>query len=280
MKRILLFTATSGLLYLTLSSSSFGPASQSLNATGSPGANSICGNCHSGGAGTTTGTVEVRKLSTGPSGPVVTQYLPDTNYIVKVVGNNASLTHFGFQLTALNSSNANAGTFSNLPGNIHSSTVGGKLIVEHATALAKTNNQYEATFQWKAPATGTGAITFYGVINAVNNNSQTAGDKPGSPFTKVLAQGVPVGVSNAEETISIQAYPNPATTQLHLKNLEKGNYDLCAYDISGKNIYNTNVTITGTGQETSINTIDWASGIYHIQLSKEGMKQTIVVMKQ
>lgn len=280
MKRILLFTAVSGLLYLSLSSNSVGPAAMGLNATGSPGSAATCTGCHGGGPGTTTATVQIRKLSTGPTGPIVTQYIPDTNYIVKVVGNHATLTHFGFQLTALNSSNTNAGTFSNLQGAIHSSTVGGKLIIEHAAQLAKTNNQYEATFNWKAPATGTGNVTFYGVINAVDNNAQVGGDKPSPPFTIALTETPTASVNNVSRSMKIEAYPNPVITQLNLKNLEKGNYDIQAYDISGKKIYSTNISITATGEETSINTADWANGIYHLQLSKGGIKQTIVVMKQ
>jgi hypothetical protein len=282
MKRIILFTAISGLLYLSLSSSSFGPASQSLNATGSPGATTTCGNCHSGGSGTTTATVEIRKLSTGPTGPIVASYIPDTNYIIKVVGNHATLTHFGFQLTALNSSNANAGTFSNLPGNIHSSTAGGKLIVEHATQIAKTNNQFEATFHWKAPATGTGNVAFYGIINAVDNNGQVGGDKPSNPFTKALTETSAASVSNTKNSFSIDTWPNPFTTKLNLKTngLDRGNYNLCAYDMNGRKVYNTIISIKESEQETSVNTVEWAAGIYHIQLSKEGMQQTIVVMKK
>lgn len=281
MKRILLFTATSGLLYLTLSSSSFGPGGQSLNATGSPGSTTTCGNCHSGGAGTTTATVEVRKLSTGPTGPIVTSYQADTNYIIKLVGNNANLTHFGFQFTVLNSSNTNAGTFSSMSGNVHAVSVGAKLIVEHTAQLAKTNNQFEATFTWKAPAAGTGNVTFYGVINAVNNNNQQAGDKPSAPFTVALTEA-PTSVTNTEKNISITAFPNPITTKLNLRTnaLETGTYHLCVYDMSGKQVYNENISLTGVTQETSINTVDWAGGIYHVQLSKGGMKQNIVVMKK
>ncbi len=282
MKRILLLTATSGLLYLTLSSNSVGPAAMGLNATGSPGSSSSCGGCHGGGPGTTAAALQIRKLSTGPNGPIVTQYMPDTNYIVKVVGNHATLTHFGFQLTALKTANTNAGTFSNLPGTVHSSTVGNKLIVEHATQLAKTNNQFEATFNWKAPASGTGTVTFYGIINAVNNNSQVGGDKPSPPFTIALSETTPASVGNVEQLMRVEVYPNPVTTQLNVKtgNIEKGTYALSAYDLNGKQIFHTTLTITNAGQEASINTVDWASGIYHIQLSKGEIKKTIAVIKK
>ncbi len=154
--------------------------------------------------------------------------------------------------------------------------------MEHAAQLAKTNNQYEATFNWKAPASGTGTVTFYGVINAVNNNGQQVGDRPSAPFNIALTEIPTASVNNVQQGISIEAFPNPITTKLDLRtnNLEKGNYNLSAYDMNGKKVLNTTVPINEAAQGTSINTADWACGIYHIQLSKGGMKQTIVVMKK
>lgn len=280
MKRILLFTATSGLLYLTLSSNSVGPAAMGLNATGSPGSGTSCGGCHGGGPGTTTAAVEIRKLSAGPNSPIVTQYMPDTNYIVKIVGNHATLTHFGFQLTALRSSNTNAGTFSNLSGSVHSSTVGGKLIIEHAAQIAKTNNQYEATFNWKAPAAGTGTVTFYGIINAVDNNSQVGGDKPSSPFTKALTETTPASVGQFSADVKIVSYPNPVTDKLNItiENAESGAYTIRAFDMNGK-ILATHAANVEKKYNTTINTGTWASGIYHIKIAKGSLSQTITVTK-
>jgi hypothetical protein len=205
MKRTLLLTAFSGMLYLGVTSASSGPGGQSLNGTGSPGANTTCGNCHGGGAGTTTATVELRKLSTGTSGPVVTQYQADTVYLVKVVGNNANLSHFGFQLTALNSANTNAGVFTNVTGSMHIASVGSKNIVEHTAQLAKTNNQYEASFRWTAPATGAGTVTFYGVINGVDNTGQVNNDKPSAPFSVALTEST---TSVKELNTATLALPN------------------------------------------------------------------------
>lgn len=281
MKRILLFTATSGLLYLSLSSNSWGPASGGLNGTGGPGSTFDCSGCHAGGIGNTTASVEVRKLSSGPNGPIITQYIADTNYIVKLVGNNSALTHFGFQLMALDATNVDAGLFTSLPSNAQLEIAGGRNIVEHSTQIAKINNQYEATFHWKAPTTGTGTVTFYGIINGVNNNGAVGGDKPSAPFNVALTEAT-TNVARTEKNISITAFPNPITTKLNLRTnaLEKGTYNLCVYDMSGKQVYNENISLTGATQETSINTVDWAGGIYHVQLSKGGMKQNIVVMKK
>lgn len=280
MKRILLLTASSGLLYLSLTSASFGPGSQALNCTGSPGSTSTCSSCHGGGSGTTIANAEIRKLSTGISGPIVSQYQHDTTYIVKVVGNNINLSHFGFQLTALNTSNTNAGTFQNVTGSMHIVAVGSKNIVEHTAPLAKTNSQYEATFQWKAPSTGTGNITFYGVINGVDNGGNATADKPSNPFTVILAQA-PTSVNELQLTAELTAYPNPFGSVLNIKmdNAANGVYTMAAFDINGKKVLSNAVTVSGKTYETSINTGNWAAGLYHIQLSKDGATKTIMVTK-
>ena len=281
MKKTLLFTALSGILYLTITGYASGPGQVSLNGTGSPGANSSCAGCHSGGTGATTGAVEIRKLSTGISGPLVTSYMPDTNYIVTVIGNNANLTHFGFQLTALNSTNINAGTFSNLPGNVHIATVSSKTIVEHATPLAKTNNQYEVMFNWVAPAAGSGNITFYGIINAVNNGGQVSGDKPGNQFTKVLAETTPANVGQLSDNIKIVAYPNPVTDKLNLSigNAKSGAYTINVFDIQGRQVTSQRLT-SDNSFTTSVNTSSWATGIYIGRLVKDGIIMTTVIQKQ
>lgn len=280
MKRTLLLTTATAMLYLGLASNSTGPAGQFLNATGSPGNNASCGGCHGGGAGTTTGNVEIRKLSTGITGPVVTQYQADTVYIVKVVGNNANISHFGFQLTALNGSNTNAGTFQNVTGNMHITAVSSKNIVEHTDQLAKTNNQYEASFNWKAPATGTGNVTFYGVINAVNNDGLAGGDKPGSPFTKLLTENT-TSVKEPAGAIELSAYPNPCSTSLVIKmiKMQAGTYTLRALDLSGKTIATENAIVTGAEHETKINTAGWPSGIYHILFTNGEASTSLMVMK-
>lgn len=282
MKKIVLFTAASGLFYLSLSSNAGGPAAGGLNATGSPGTSPSCGGCHAGGTGTTTATVELRKLSTGPTGPVVTSYLPDTNYLVKVVGNHPTLTHFGFQVTALNSANANAGVFSDFPVNVHSAVVNAVTIIEHTDQLPKTNNEFNATFRWKAPAPGSGAVTFYGIINAVDNNTMVSGDRPSPGFTVAVAEATTASIGTAASAMSIRVFPNPVTTELHLalSQPEQGSYQLAVYDVRGKCVYNSALAVAGPEDEWQVNTADWACGLYHVHLWKEGTMKTALVVKQ
>ena len=103
-KKSLLITATTAIIYLTISSYSGGPAhNMEGNKTGSPGSSSTCSGCHSGGGGTTTGAIEVRLKSAGASSTPVTSYVAGETYIITITGGNptAGLDDFGFQFTAL-----------------------------------------------------------------------------------------------------------------------------------------------------------------------------------
>jgi hypothetical protein len=278
MKKRLLVLISGAFVYMFMSGNVLGPASFALNATGSPGSTTSCGNCHSGGGGTTTNTVELRKLSGGPE---VTQYIPDTNYIVTVKGNNASISHFGFQLTALNIGNTNAGSFSNFPATMHIGVAGGKNIVEHTDQLPKTNNQYEAVFHWKAPSAGTGTVSFYGVINAVNNDGGLGGDRPGTPFTVQLTEAT-TGVAETPTPADIKIYPNPVSTQLNIELANAGNdyHKLQVTDLAGRIMYTNPVTIRSGNANISIETASWPQGLYFVHLSDAISGRTVVISKQ
>lgn len=98
-KKSLLITATTAIIYLTLSSYSGGPAHNGTgNMTGSPGSAGNCTGCHSGGGGTTTGAIIVRLKSAGTGSLPVTSYVAGETYTVTITGGNltAGLDDFGF----------------------------------------------------------------------------------------------------------------------------------------------------------------------------------------
>lgn len=283
-QKILLFTTSAALAFLTLSSNENGPAHGGEgNRTGGPGASGSCGasNCHSGGTGTTTGTVEIRKKSAGLSSAPVTSYEGFVDYYVTVTGTNSALSHFGFQLDALNTANTNAGTFSNFPAQVYSATVGGKTLIEHSSPIGKTGGVYTVTFEWKAPQSGAGKVTFYGCLNAVNNDGQKTGDQPGTPFSVALTES-PSSVNQVVQNINIATYPNPFRSSLNLtmENAGTGTYNITAYDLRGKQVYNEDVRYNGGTFTTAINTYKWAAGTYFVQIAKDDFKQVVPVVKQ
>lgn len=284
-QKILLFTALTGIAFLTLTSSKNGPADDNEgNRTGGPGSVESCAatDCHSGGTGVTTGTIELRKKSAGLSSTPVTAYEGFVTYYVTVKGTNSTLSHFGFQIDALNTANKSIGTFGSLGSTIHQTTVAGKVLVEHSQPLPKDGNgEYTATFEWTAPPSGAGKVTFYGCLNAIDNNDDKFGDTPSSPFSVSFNEN-PSSVNEVAKKAQVITYPNPFRSALNLtmENAGTGTYNVSAYDLRGKQIYYEDMRYNGGTFTTSINTYKWAAGTYFIQIAKDDFKQVVPVVKQ
>jgi trimeric autotransporter adhesin len=179
MKKTFILLPLVGLLcYVVLSSNLIGPgASANGDRTGASGTTIGCGGggCHSFAA--TTGIGVKIELFSG-STLITTGYVGGTAYTLRVTGtNNGStiLPRFGFQLAAMKtgSTTANEGTLSAIAGT-HTGTYTGINIVEHSNSMAATTGtggmgtSYVVNIPWTAPPAGTGNVTAYAVLNAVD----------------------------------------------------------------------------------------------------------------
>ena len=170
---------------LFLSNSGGRAASNGQGNTGAPGDNAnntVCGSCHNAGAFGTGVSVEVLDAAGEP----VTEYLPETDYTVRVevTTTNGAPSGYGFQLTALQAeldvNGPDVATFSNPSINAKISTASSstntadpsRQYVEQAVVAG--NNVFEV--QWTAPAATSGPVSFYSCGNAVNGNGMSSGD--------------------------------------------------------------------------------------------------------
>ncbi len=197
-KKLILFPVVCALLYVLLTSYSEGPAYMGLgDLTGATGtASCASGPCH-GFSATASTTVTVTLLNS--SSVPVTTYTAGGTYTIKISGTNTSttvtnLSKFGFQVSAVkvvSGTTSDAGSFGTAPTGTHVKTPSGGLTVsiwEHyngggsaaitaTTGSGGTGTTYTETIPWTAPSSGTGCITIYGILNAVNaNGSQDPGD--------------------------------------------------------------------------------------------------------
>lgn len=279
-KKSLLITLSAGMAFVTLSSNDNGAANNSNgDRTGRIGASVTCASagCHSGGSGTTTCTIEVRKKS-APTGAIVTDFTPDSVYIVKLKGTNASLSHYGFQVIAVNGS-ANAGTWQNIPTDAHTGTAGGLTLVEHHHPLPKNGSgNYEIDLEWKASNVST--TTFHAIINGVNNTGSTSGDLSSSPTQVTLQKKTSVENTSLQSQFSV--YPNPATNVVNVKieNITPGEAYINVVDLRGKIIASQNVSVSNSSINTTINSARWAAGLYYIHISKNDESKVIAIVKQ
>lgn len=283
-KKSLLFTATTAVIYLTISAYSGGPAHNGEgNKTGSPGSASTCASCHSGGGGTTTGMIEARVKAHGPSSSPVSSYAAGETYIITISGGNptAGLDDFGFQFTALkNSDNTPVGTYSNLGSMVHGFPASSPTLVEHNAPIPKAGGVYEISFDWTAPATSEGPITLYGIINAVDKNLQQTGDQPSGTLSLALTDKTSVGSVTSEVVAKI--YPNPVADMLtiELDKADAGIYNVQAYSVSGSLVASDEMHIGPGNYAHSLRTSDWTPGMYFVSIQKDGYKHVVPVVKR
>jgi hypothetical protein len=268
-------------MFLIFSSNSSGPASSGNGIRNSgPGSNGTCGSCHGGGAGTTTINISLAEKATGTAANGV--YKPGVVYTVTLSGNNPNLPFFGFQLSAATGANQQAGAFGNLGGNKHISNLSGLQIVEHSTNIAKVNGVYTATFDWTAPTAGKGTVTFYGIINGVNDDNGTNGDRTSAPAAISLTeQPGQTSINDMEQYHDLKLYPNPASDVLHIRSesIANGKYDIRILDINGRTVFNSSERLNfSAGWTVSLKSLK--PGVYFLRVEGNGQKIARTFSKQ
>jgi len=260
--------------YVTLTSSNNG---YSQNRTGSHASTVGCGSCH--GSSVTSGITVAVELDS--AGVPVTHYRPGMSYTVKVTGTNTTsntLPKFGMELSLVKGSgatDATAGTFSSVPSGYRTMTGTGSITyLSHstpnspATGTGASGTTYVTTVNWTAPAAGTGTVTAWALINAVNGDSRdNSSDKWNTDSASFQEWPSSTGVANVA-TVTPSVYPNPVLNELTLSGFT-GNYQVI--EMSGKMV--TAGTANGA---TTINTADWANGVYFVTFNNS---QTIKIVK-
>lgn len=251
---------------MSLSSYDYGIGgdSPSNNYTGSPTSIGTCANCHNSSTPmTTTAEIVLRVKSTNI--PVINgKYTPGETYTVTIAGlNSAGLTAFGFQTMPLDANNATPGTlFATQPNTTVRNMNGGRKLVEQTDILGGSLPTLTASFDWTAPAAGAGTVTFYGVINAVNGQDNSGGDKCSNPASAMFLENNPSGilaVSAIPQPPTV--YPNPATKILMVA-CSPASEPATILITTPTGALQTRLTIPTGEQRVAIPVNEWASGIY------------------
>lgn len=136
--------------------------------TGSPGDGANCTQCHAGSPNQATGWI----TSTIPS----SGYVSGETYTVTATGTHSGVVKFGFEVTAEDDGNAKKGTFMITDAVQTKLTNGNQAVTHTASGNTPSGDSKSWSFDWTAPAEGTGDITFYGAFNAANGNGTNSGD--------------------------------------------------------------------------------------------------------
>lgn len=135
--------------------------------TGAPG-ELTCTDCHNATAGV--GTMSI----TAPA-----NYTPGQTYSIQVRHTTTDTTRkrWGFEMTSL-ANGAMAGSFANTTANTQIKSNSTKTYIEQTQAgtFQNTTGTVVWTFNWTAPATNVGSVTFYAAGIQGNNNGSESGD--------------------------------------------------------------------------------------------------------
>lgn len=167
------FLLTGNKTLTTVQAFSSGPP---VGLTGAPN-EGTCTECHGGAPNSGPGQFTITGLPA--------RYDPGMTYEVTVTHSTTDNTRrrWGFELTVLTSGNAKAGNLSNNSGFtsvINDDGPGSnRQYIEHNTqgTFAGQRSPASWTFNWTAPETNIGAVTFYASGNQANNNGGSNGDQ-------------------------------------------------------------------------------------------------------
>lgn len=254
--------------------------------TGSPG-ETTCTGCHTGAVlNDGLGSVTI----TSPDFGTPWEYMPGDTYTINVTVERTGSPLFGFDLECLTGSTPaqNAGVLLvTNPTETHLlnatvSTVVRKNMTHQLNGGLGTDTK-TFTFDWIAPSTNVGNITFYCTGNATNQNGAKTGDHIYST-TKVCAPVFGAGTNDivhADNDFTV--FPNPATENIFVTyQVAVGEQvDFTLFTLDGK-IAGPLYTFQGTGSSSTSQLnlpSDLAAGIYFVKMesgAKVNIKKIVI----
>lgn len=219
----------------------------------------------------TTGTnSHTLNIGTGnPTTPLTNgfAYTPGTQYNIGLVINSAT-GRYGFQMSALNASNGQAGTFAATTASTTQVTTlpgaAGYQYVGHKNASSNKTWVYK----WTAPASG-GPVTLYYAYNCADDDDESTGDIIYKGSVTLTAPSV--GIADISEKLSgLNVFPNPINSDFSMSfNLnENSQVSAQLYSLDGKQsmeLMNEKVNQGDFNRVFDVNNL--SSGIYLMKLN-------------
>lgn len=207
-----------------------------LNAAGSPGGKTgapgdqTCTQCHSGTVQSGTGFQTV--VLTNDMGQMVTNYIPGESYTV-TVGMLTLNAKNGFEIVALTPTNAQAGSVSVTNATTTKTVMfGGKTRITHKSSGTSSNNW---SFEWTAPTTNVGDVTFYLATNVSNSNNNDSGDAIRTS-QHVIGSSAGIQENTAKVAINLGYAKTSNSLTIDLTSKLNGEAAINLVDLSGKSV--------------------------------------------
>lgn len=197
--------------------------------TGSPGDSlKNCTACHGGDAIKVEGWVQSNIPSSG--------YIPGERYTITPINYESGATRFGFEVSPQDLKGNLLGQMI-ITDTLRTKFVGGEKYVTYTANGIDGQDSVAWNFDWIAPATGTGDVTFYGGFNS-NYDNHKDNDKT-YLSTLTVKEKISSSVSDLSEIISeFKLFPNPTSdfVSVNLDLKEKSRVTIDISDLSCKQV--------------------------------------------
>jgi hypothetical protein len=207
--------------------------------TGSPSDGNTCAanGCH-------TGTPVTTKTGWITSNIPVAGYTPGRTYQITAKAVYIGRSKFGFEVSPQSPSGNVLGTLASTSGSTQVRTPG---YITHTASGNTGTDSLSWTFNWTAPAAGSGGLTFYGAFNCANGNGAVSGDIIYTS-TLVIQEAPSPGIDAGILTISSPSlYTCSGTLSPVVKIHNFGTTTLTSATISYMSDANAPATIAWTG---------------------------------
>lgn len=237
--------------------------------TGSPGDSfKNCTACHGG--------VPVQVDGWLTSNIPAEGYEPGQTYTIRAINKEVGATRFGFEVSPQNEAGALLGSMI-ITDSIRTKFVGGVKYITYTANGVEGQDSLDWSFDWIAPAKGTGAVTFYAGFNS-NYEGHKDEDKTYLNELTVVEKATTSITNVVKNRYAISVYPNPTTDQLNidfvLEKNAKVRIDL--FDLSGKlavHLYEQDLT-TGRQQLNLSISNNLSRGAYLVKVQINGNSYT------
>ncbi len=169
--------------------------------TGSPADGQTCAksNCHTGNP-----VMPMPGIIT--SNIPLYGYVPGSTYTISATLSQMGMSCWGFEISPQSASGALMGT--PIITNTTTTKIVSTKYVTHQLAGITGSNTKTWSFDWTAPAVGSGSVTFYGAFNICNGNGSKSGDFIHTS-TMTVNEFTTGTVENAGVEKTFTVYPNP-----------------------------------------------------------------------
>ncbi|MBT8233119.1 MAG: T9SS type A sorting domain-containing protein [Saprospiraceae bacterium] len=212
MKKIVLSLFVSFCVLALMSNRSGRGSIFGVGLTTSPGeSGAYCGSvgCHFSGAF----TPEVNISLLDSDGNSVSKYVPGQTYTVSMVADvTGTPAGYGFQIVSLkDADNSGINDWSDLTSQMQEFNINDRKYIEQNNII--NSNTIELT--WVAPAEGSGSVSFYGVMNAVNGNGNSGGDGADTSSVTIIEDVMSSNTNNNFDLVAV--YPNPVESFINVR---------------------------------------------------------------